>query len=252
MFEENQFFCLLDFMKSIIMKIVFLFLLLMISGIVSAQHIQDESYLDADFWIFKAKLEACLLAEDGKSLEGFLADRILVGQYACEEATCSKQDFLQNYELDKKANTNSRQVYHTMLQIMRFGFKQLEYDGYHFPKLSKQLVFQAPSFYTKINQEDELLILGTNVNIRVEPSKTAKVIRQASYETFPCNCNITTQTETTYQRKEGMDWVEIKLKSGKVGYVAAAYTSYTLSKEMTVAKIKGKWKIISFFEPIGC
>ncbi len=118
--------------------------------------------------------------------------------------------------------------------------------------LVDQLVFQASSFYTKIDEESELIILGTNVNIRAAPSKTAKVIRQASYETFPCDCNINTQTETTYQMKDGIAWVEVKFKGGKLGYVAEAYTSYTLNKEMTVAKIKGEWKIISFFERMGC
>ncbi|MFT5647712.1 MAG: putative membrane protein YfhO [Aureispira sp.] len=235
------------------MKTVFIFLLLIISGVASAQYIQDESYLDSDFWIFKAKLEACLLAEDSKAFEGFLADRILVGKDACQESTCTKEEFLQYHELDEKGSRNAKETYHTMLGIMRFGFTQIEYkEEYNFPELFNELVFQAPSFYTKIDEEKELLILGTNVNIRAAPSKTAKITRQVSYETFPCDCNIMKRTETTYQSKEGMDWVEVKLEDGKVGYVAKKYTSSTLNKEMTIAKIKGEWKIISFFEPIGC
>lgn len=235
------------------MKTISLFLLLIISGVASAQYIQDESYLDSDFWIFKAKLEACLLAEDAKAFEGFLADRILIGKDACQENTCTKEEFLRNFGLNKEANLNSKEMYYTMLIIMRFGFKQIKYkDTYNFPKLTNQLVFQAPSFYTKVNSENELLILGTNVNIRTAPSKTAPIIRQASYETFPCDCNIMTQKESTFQIKEGIAWVEVKLKGGKLGYVATNYTSYTLNKEMTIAKIKGEWKIISFFHPVGC
>jgi hypothetical protein len=235
------------------MKAVFFLMLLIIAGTASAQEIQDESYLDADFWIFKAKLEACLLAEDTKAFEGFLADRILLGKDICKESTCTKEEFLASYELNTAPNANSKELYRTMLQIMRFGFTQIKHkEEYNFPKLYNKLVFQAPSFYTKIDPEKELLILGTNVNIRAAPSKTAKIIRQASYETFLCDCDLRTRTETTYQTKEGIYWIEVKLKSGKRAYVAEVYTSSSINKEMTVAKIKGEWKIISFFEPMGC
>ena len=184
------------------MKTVFIFLLLLISGIASAQHIQDESYLDSDFWIFKAKLEACLLAKDSKAFENFLADRIFVGEDAWKESTYSKAEFLAYYELDERRSQSARETYRIMLKIMRFGFTQIEYkEQYNFPELFNELVFQAPSFYTKIEEEKELLILGTNVNIRAAPSKTAKIIHQASYETFPCDCYMA--TETTYQRKLG-------------------------------------------------
>jgi len=44
----------------------------------------------------------------------------------------------------------------------------------------------------------------------------------------------------------------VKLKGGKVGYIAAKYTSSSLNNQMTVAKIKGEWKIISFFQQMGC
>lgn len=80
----------------------------------------------------------------------------------------------------------------------------------------------------------------------------AKIIQQVSYEKFTCNLRGDLQNETTYQTVDGLEWIEIKLKKGRVGYVAEKYCSCSLDKELTVAKVKGEWKIISFFTPMGC
>ncbi|MEL6733173.1 MAG: hypothetical protein AAFP83_18720, partial [Bacteroidota bacterium] len=76
--------------------------------------------------------------------------------------------------------------------------------------------------------------------------------RQASYEKFDCDCSIETQTATTYQNIDGLTWLEITWGKGQVGYVASKLTSYEKMRELTIAKIEGKWKIVSFFLPSGC
>lgn len=231
------------------MRIVILCLLLT-SFSVKAQLISDESYLDQSFWEFKNKLETCVLTGDKKGLENCLADHIIVGAYTCEgELGCSKKEFME-YHFDE----NGKETWRQMRAVMRWGFKRLDHT-IHTPNQiipKGQIRFQAPSFKTKIDEEQESIILGENVNIREQPSLKAKVIQQASYEKFACDCNVNDLKESTYQRREGIDWLEIKLKKGKIGYVSAQYCSYTLEKELTIAKIKGKWKIISFFTPIGC
>lgn len=55
-----------------------------------------------------------------------------------------------------------------------------------------------------------------------------------------------------YNADEETSWVRILLPTGAIGYILANKTSAVLYKEMTVAKIKGQWKIISFYHPAGC
>lgn len=233
------------------MKVAILCLLLT-SFSAKAQFIHDESYLDKSFWEFKAQLETCILMEDKEALETYLADQIIVGAYTCEGGSgCSKEEFMKYHFGDNGMET---ETWRQMKAVTRWGFKRLDHTIHTSDQIipKGQIRFQAPSFKTKIDEEQELIILGENVNIREKPSLKARIIQQASYEKFACDCNINDQKETTYQNREGMVWIEVYLKKGKVGYVSAQYCSYTLEKELTIAKVKGKWKIISFFTPIGC
>jgi hypothetical protein len=59
-------------------------------------------------------------------------------------------------------------------------------------------------------------------------------------------------TERTHSTKDGMDWIEISLPEGGTGYVAMRYTSYPIAKNLTIARVKGEWKIIEWFHAPGC
>ncbi|WMX16166.1 hypothetical protein [Aureispira sp. CCB-E] len=60
------------------MRVLFLYLFFG-SFSIQAQLIQDESYLDESFWIFKNKLEASILTEDKEAFKKCLADNIILG-----------------------------------------------------------------------------------------------------------------------------------------------------------------------------
>ncbi|WP_156039746.1 SH3 domain-containing protein [Aureispira sp. CCB-QB1] len=234
------------------MRVLFLYLFFW-SFSIQAQLIQDESYLDESFWIFKNKLEASILTEDKEAFKKCLADNIILGGYACDNdaSSCSKEEVMKSYF---ENDANAAESWNALRWILRFGFKRMTKSRHIDSRIIKNGIprFQAPSFKTKIDEENELIVLGERVNIREEPSLNAKVIRQASYEVFACDCNSNTHKKTTYQEVDGIGWMEIKLKNGKVGYIAAKYGSNIESRELTVAKIKGEWKIISFFMPLGC
>ncbi len=213
------------------------------------QVIHDESYQDASFWAFKAELTECVLSKDIKKLESLLADTIRVGHDECSSrgAGCSKSEFLAYYSSEHPENP-----WREMAQILRFGFRHIADPNPNRIIPHDKMVFQGPSYLPKINEAKELLILGTHVNIRVKPSLSAKVIHQASFEVFPCKCGVGDATESTLQENDGIQWIEIKLPNGKMGYMAEKLTSFSLTKEMTIAKINGEWKIISFYNDWGC
>src|SRR5690606_15353463 len=120
------------------------------------------------------------------------------------------------------------------------------------PVPHEKVIFQAPSYLKKVDTDNELIILGKNVNVRKEPKLNSEIIRTATYEVFKCDCNILTATDKTYQTVNGINWIEIKLDENKVGYVAVEYTSYDLIKEMIIAKVNGQWKIIYWYHASGC
>ena len=69
---------------------------------------------------------------------------------------------------------------------------------------------------------------------------------------FKCDCNVTTWKESTQQRNDGIDWLEIYLENDKMGYIAEKYTSYKIIKELKIAKVNGEWKIIWYYNKPGC
>jgi len=236
------------FLKIACMKnILLLFAALIIASYSNAQVINDESYLDVEFMKFKAELTTCVIAKDTIKLKRFLADTIRESKDGCDYPGCPRKEFIE-YLFKESADYS----WQTMLSIIRFGFSRVTDEYTDTPVVHSSTVFQGPSYLKKIDEEKQLVILGENVNIRKEPGINSPIIRKASFETFSCDCNIFDSTELTYQTVDGIDWVQIKLGDNQVGYVAREFTSVEIDKEMTVAKVKGQWKIISFYHGPGC
>ena len=231
------------------MKYLFAVLLLIQGSISIAQSptlIHDESYKDYSFWKFKAQLEEAIIEKDIQLLAPLVADRLMMSDNLCPYEGCLKSFFLKDLE-----DTGSY-YWQILEKITRFGFTYTESQDTKTPVAHDKQVFKGPSYINNINTDTETIILGSNVNIRERASLKSKVIRQATFEKFKCDCNITDQTETTYQDADGLLWLEIKLGNGKVGYVAAKFTSSDFSTELVIGKVNGNWKIISIYTPSGC
>ena len=229
------------------MKNFFGLLAMMLCAQLGAQDIHDESYIDDSFVLFKNKLAHCVQNKDAQQLKLLLADTIFESKDGCE-MPCSRDAFMQYMFGSESADHN----WANMHQIIRFGFSSTKSEYTTFPVKHDPLVFQAPSYSTTIDQDKQLIVLASKVNIREKPSLKAKVIQQASFETFRCDCNIIDATETTNQYNDGIQWMEVYLKNGTKGYLALQYTSYALEKTMVVGKVKWQWKIISYHHGPGC
>ncbi|WP_291966777.1 SH3 domain-containing protein [Maribacter sp.] len=213
----------------------------------NAQLINDESYLDLDFLKFKNELLNCVIKKDTTKLKEFLAERVYESKDVCGYPGCNQTDFLKYYFKE-----GAEESWNDMLKILRFGFIRAVDENPERIVPHDSIIFYGPSYLKNVDSDNEVIILGENVNIREKPSLKAKVIRKASFEKFNCDCNMLTTKKTTYQTVDGINWLEIKLETGEIGYVSADLTSYELIKEMTIAKVNGEWKVISFFQEPGC
>ena len=201
-----------------------------------AQIIKDESYLDSGFVIFKNQLTTCVVNKDTACLKKLLAETVFESNDGC--GFCTRNQFLKSI-----SNTDE---WEEMKNIVRYGFFRIKDEDLKLTKLNYPIVFQGPSYLKNINQYNELVILGKDINVREKPGLKSKIIAKASFEKFGCYCGIDAATETSFQDKDGIWWIEVKLKNGKSGYVAHKYTSDNFVRKMTVAKVNGQWKIISF------
>jgi hypothetical protein len=229
------------------MKKLIPFFFLLVSLHSFGQVIHDESYLDLSFLKFKTELLQCVIEQDTTQLKNFLAERVFESNDTCGYPGCTKEELISYYFTE-----GAEESWKDMLTILRFGFSRLVDENPDRIVPHDRTIFQAPSYLKNIDTENELLILGENVNIRKQPGLNSEILRTATYEIFKCDCNMLTMTNETYQTVDGIDWIEIKLGNEKVGYVASKLTSYTLIKELTIAKVDGQWKIISWYQSPGC
>ncbi|WP_340203490.1 SH3 domain-containing protein [Ascidiimonas sp. W6] len=215
---------------------------LFFSLLLSAQNdlFHDESYKDAAFFAFKMKLLKAIETQDVDALVPILADTVEDGFGGC--GACPKQEFINNH-FSKDQNNYWWGI---LRNITRFGFARIDKNGKYF--------FQAPSWYQKHNSENELVVLGENVNVREDASTSSRVIAQLSFTKTGCNCSIVNMTEESSKFADGYHWIQIVLPNGKKGYIVSDFTSMSdgYFKELSVKKINGEWKITSFFNPAGC
>ena len=228
------------------MRLLFIALFSILTSTSYSQLVYDESYLDNDFWHFKAQLESAVFYQDTTVLKSLLADKVLEGHFVCE--TCTKEEFMKYFF----SNGNAAYYWEQLQKVIRYGFRKVEEANSNYVVPHESVVFKAPSYLKELDESTELIILGERVNIREQPGINSPIIRQATYEKFSCNCSIDTETKSTHQTVDNQQWTEITLTDNQKGYVLSKYTSRRIYKRVTVAKIDGAWKIILFYNPPGC
>ena len=233
------------------MKPLLLLLIFFYSNQSFGQLISDETHKDVRFWQFKQKLENAVFEKDTVKLKMLLADKVFESSDVCGYPGCNKDEFIKYYFTGMKEAFKD-DIWNELKTLIHFGYYQATDENLGHPVPHDKTVYIAPSYLKTVNTDDEIIVLSKNVNIRKFPNLQAKILKQASYEVFKCDCNITTWKETTQQRNDGIDWLEIHLENDKIGYIAEKYTSYRIIKELKIGKVNGEWKIIWYYNKPGC
>ena len=230
-------------MRTVLIAVVAVFMTLS----ANAQFEKDASHEDLDFWKFKLQLQDYVKTKNVEGLKQLLADNIYQSSHDCKFDDCSKDNFIVNH-----FNEDAEDSWSVLASILRFGFSKNKNQDLTGPMSIQETTFKGPSYLNEIDPDNELIVLAENVNIRRYPALDAKIIGKASYEKFECDCNVTTMDKDAYQIADGISWIKIRLTNGQTGYVASKYTSFEMTRELTVGKVDGEWKIVSFVQPPGC
>jgi len=211
-----------------------------------AQFENDASHQDMEFWKFKSQLEAYVVAKDRKGLQQLFADTVFeTGAMTGQQGT-PKEAFLQQYFQQENSA-----VWKTLLTILRFGFSQMPNQNIG---AEQGTLFKGPSYLNHMDSNQELIVLGTDVNVRSHPGLGGKIVEKASFKKYTCDCDTAMGSLNPTQNVDGVNWIRIYLEDGTPAYIASRYTSYALSEALTIAKVQGTWKIIAFgkTEEVGC
>jgi len=188
----------------------------------------------------QTRLVEALEKRDLNLLRPLLADTLTDGA-ADGGADCPGGCPVDTFLALKFADENTKgNFYNAFLRIAKAGFA---------PVQDNPNVYFAPAYSLKL-RENELFIVGKNVNIREKPGTQAKIVSQKSYEkiTYVPDENEMPQTA----EKDDYYWVKIKLSGGKIGYVASKFTSMAYYQDIEATQKDGKFMITGFIDAFVC
>ncbi len=227
---------------------VFLASLLTLTFSGFSQTVYDQSFRDASFVKFKTQLMQAVVDRDTAKLFPLLAAQVHVNEDRCSYA--AKECFMNQF---RQGGPDAEKLWDDMMQIVSFGFSRnvIKNDIYRLAS-EGDLIFQAPSYLNGFDDKNKtyLFVLGQGVNVREQPNVKSKVIAQASFETLRYIDPLVTGLRSDFHFYNGKQWFEVVLADGKTGYIIEDYVSANINRELSVKKVNGEWRIISFFSPL--
>lgn len=233
------------------LKLIGMVLLLMLAAkVATAQKmITDQSFEDESFLRFKVKLMQAVLDRDTVQLFALVDNNVKTNL----EGMSSKDQFRELFRDDLYAHDLEYDLWAQLMEVVSFGFRRRIMDDHVNPYLAEkgETIYQAPSFQAFLDGDynGHLMVLADNVNVREKPTIYSKSLGRVSQQRLAYSYP---DHGVSPIFNDGYNWVEVELKNGKKGYIADIFTSLKMSREISIRKINGEWKIVSFFNPPGC
>lgn len=242
-----------------VMKLVTLVLVNFLFLSVSAQnnpyfHVEPKD--DIAFKEFKKQLTTAIEKRDTNLLKPLLADSILESSNGlCKY--CAKTKFIGINCTEQETLPYSNDFWEQAEKLITLGFtKPTEQNPDYYANIVKKGEHLVSPPYNYHNSFDSVLVLEKGIFIRKEPLKTSKVVTIVNYTVLPTlnsdNVDYDRYDYYIYNQDEDIAYIRVKLPNSEVGYLDASYTSQAVHKQITIAKINGAYKIVSYYHPPGC
>ena len=190
----------------------------------------DEGAKDASFKAFRTKLIEAVKQRNTRFVLSVLHPKVQLSF----GGKSGPKDFLEMW----KPDSPDSELWSELSTVLSLGGT--------FSKSEGKRVFWAPytfsAFPDDLDGYEYASIVGENVRVRSQPSTTASIVTNLSYDivkaTFPVSDDI----------REGdvPGWVRVVVPDGKSGYVASRYIRSPIDYRLGVGRIRGKWLITYF------
>ena len=164
-----------------------------------------------------------------------------------------KEEFKSVFQRELYDYSSGYNPWDELLEVMAFGFrKNVVGNGANSWRANEgEIVFQAPSYQRFIENDHDiyLMVLGDHVNVREKPTIYSKKLRTVSKKKL--KYELPDQGVSTIFN-DGYNWVKVQFSDGQTGYIVDEFTSLKLTKEISVKKVNGEFKITSYYSLPGC
>jgi hypothetical protein len=195
----------------------------------------DEGPADASFAAFRKNVIAAAERKDVKFIISILDPGI--------KSSFGGHDGIADFKSLWKINNKDSQFWNEFLLVMRNGGK--------FERSQRNLSFTAPYLFSTmpedLDQFENYVIFGNNVNLREKPNSEARIIDHLSYNI------VKIEEPAAIKRKTGpgesdwaYEWHKVETLGGKKGWVKAEFVRSAVDYRAGFEKKRGAWKMTFF------
>ncbi|MBL7785937.1 MAG: hypothetical protein JNM36_08545 [Chitinophagales bacterium] len=225
------------------MKAILVTICLCCSLLVNAQkntYLQDNSTADSSFVVFKKQLQKAVDTQDTTALFAMLHFYIADSPDGCG-LNGSKECFIET--MGFRTTKKGAAFWREMGILLKLGFASNEYISAETGQ--KAYLFTAPYYQNQTTlANNELLILGSALDIYQQTNPYSKSLGKVSYKKYTFNKVITAKNQNP--KLNNVRWVELNLGKGYKGYIQEQYTSLMIQRQLVCKKIAGEWKIVGY------
>lgn len=184
----------------------------------------DEADKDPSFKTFRDRLLRAIEKKDKDFLLSVIDPKIKFS-FGAEE------DGIENFKKEWKLDQPASHIWEELKRVLNLGGS---FDQNH--------VFHAPYVFSRWPKEVDSIdwgaIIGKKVNLREEPSLTAKILTSLSYDIVKWNYEEV--------QHDGYTWAKTETFTGQTGYVLRKYFGHASDYRAMFTKENGRW-IMSVF-----
>ena len=198
----------------------------------------DEAPRDPSFVAFRQDLLAAVERRDGEAIAAAVADTI---HYSFGADDALKPGFLSHWRFDGQGGP-PRQFWEALGDVLRGG-------GVWRDRPDGSAGFYAPYTASAGEVTDpyvEVIITGRGVNVRAEPTVTAPILTQLSYDIVPVPQGHLVDGDSLTIDGRAYDWTAVRLPGGAIGYVVDKYVASPIDYRASFSRRGGTWRMTSF------
>lgn len=180
----------------------------------------DEAVRDAEFFTFRAQLQAAVARHD--------ADAVLAAVDPKIRTSFGTGGGIEEFRTKWKLSTADSRLWDELGTVLAFGGGFQGGGAFAAPYVFARWPERFDSF-------EHVAVLGTNVRVRAEPRTAGKILAALSFDVVRLASPAT-----------GSEWTHVKLRDGRDGYVSSRYVRSPVHYRALFNKVGGRWRMTAF------
>lgn len=181
----------------------------------------DEAARDSEFFAFRAQLQAAVARHDAEAVLAAVDPHI--------RNTFGDDNGIEAFRRIWKLPAGER-LWDELGTVLAFGGGFQGGGSFSAPYVFARWPETFDSF-------GHVAVLGRGVRVRAEPNLTSRVLTALSFDIVPL---------APPYAGEDAEWTRIKLRDGRIGYIASRYVRLPVDYRALFNKVDGRWRMTAF------